>query len=58
MSYLQWGAPGKWVFGIYIFGSPWVEWFTQVSIWVAVLLTFVSGWMYLWRNRALYLQDL
>ena len=24
---------------------------------VAVVLTFFSGWLYLWRNRAIYLQD-
>jgi CDP-diacylglycerol--glycerol-3-phosphate 3-phosphatidyltransferase len=57
-AYRQWGAPGQWVFGFQVAGKPWVEWFTPFSIWVAVILTFVSGWLYLWRNRALYLQDL
>jgi hypothetical protein len=35
-----------------------VEWFTEASKWVAVVLTFVSGGLYLWKNRELYLQDL
>jgi CDP-diacylglycerol--glycerol-3-phosphate 3-phosphatidyltransferase len=58
-SYEQWGPPGRAVFGFHLFGNvPWVEWFTKVAIWVAVALTFVSGGLYLWRNRALYLDDL
>ena len=57
-SYLEWGSVGRSVFGFALFQKPWVEWFTQISIWVAVALTFISGWMYLWRNRALYLGDL
>jgi len=58
-SYSDWGVVGRSIFGLAIFGkSPWVNWFTTLSIWVAVGLTFVSGWLYLWRNRALYIQDL
>ena len=57
-SYQEWGWLGRGIFGFVLFDEPWVEWFTQVSIWVAVGLTFVSGWMYLWRNRGLYLQDM
>ena len=38
--------------------KPWVVWFTPLAIWVSVLLTFSSGWLYLWRNRRLYLQDM
>ena len=58
-SYEQWGPPGRAVFGFHLFGNvPWIEGFTQLSIWVAVALTFISGGMYLWRNRAIYLQDL
>lgn len=58
VSYEQWGAVGKAIFGFHVFGGPWVSGFTELSKWVAVILTFVSGWLYLWRNRALYLQDL
>jgi hypothetical protein len=38
--------------------APWIDSFTAASIWVAVALTFTSGWLYLWRNRRLYLDDL
>ena len=59
VSYQQWGPPGRAIFGLHVFGqTPWVEWFTPLSKWVAVGLTFISGWLYLWRNRALYLDDL
>jgi len=58
-SYQQWGAAGRAVFGWpLVGGAPWVETFTELAKWVAVVLTFVSGWLYLWRNRAIYLQDL
>ncbi|MCI0537288.1 MAG: CDP-diacylglycerol--glycerol-3-phosphate 3-phosphatidyltransferase [Verrucomicrobiales bacterium] len=57
VSYKHWG-PLEILFGFKVFGRPWVESFTELSKWVAVALTFVSGWLYLWRNRQLYLQDL
>ncbi len=58
-SYHDWGAFGHVLFGWRLIApGPWVSWFTEVSIWVAVALTFVSGWLYLWKNRPLYLQDL
>src|SRR6266446_4036024 len=50
-SYKEWGVVGKGVFGFDVFGKPWISWFTPVSIWVAVALTFISGALYLWRNR-------
>jgi len=56
-SYQQVGTVGE-LFGVPIFGEPWVIWFTAFSIRVAVLLTFTSGVIYLWRNRALYMRDL
>src|SRR3989441_12149700 len=59
MSYAQWGLVGRSVFGFSVFGhQPWVAQFTEVCKWVAVALTFISGGLYLWRNRELYLQDL
>jgi CDP-diacylglycerol--glycerol-3-phosphate 3-phosphatidyltransferase len=58
MSYQEWGAFGRVVFGFSIFGKPWVEWFAPISIWVSVILTFTSGVLYLWKNRRLYLQDM
>ncbi len=58
-SYRDWGGFGTAIFGLHIvLDRPWVEWFTEVSKWVAVGLTFVSGWIYLWKNRQLYLEDL
>lgn len=57
-AYAQWGAPGDFIFGWSIAGKPWVRWFAEFSKWLAVLLTFTSGGLYLWRNRALYLSDM
>ena len=56
--YTQVGPVGRFLFGFHLFGGPWVEWFTEISLWVAVVLTFSSGMIYLWRNRSLYLSDL
>jgi CDP-diacylglycerol--glycerol-3-phosphate 3-phosphatidyltransferase len=58
-AYGDWGVPGEWIFGWRLFDSrPWVDWFAEGAKWVAVVLTFVSGWLYLWKNRALYLNDM
>ena len=54
----QWGAVGKVIFGWPIAGTPWVWWFAEGAKWLAVILTFVSGALYLWRNRGLYLDDM
>src|SRR5262245_12660555 len=57
--YQDWGAVGRIIFGTHIIlDRPWVEWFAEFSKWVAVALTFISGWIYLWKNRRLYLEDL
>ena len=37
--------------------KPWVPTFAQLALWVSVLLTFTSGVLYLWRNRAIYLDE-
>jgi CDP-diacylglycerol---glycerol-3-phosphate 3-phosphatidyltransferase len=57
-AYPDWGKPGEIIFGWPLFGHPWVVGFAEAAKWVAVILTFVSGWLYLWRNRALYLDDM
>ena len=57
-SYDQWGDIGIWIFGARIGNEPWTWWFAEIAKWVAVFLTFISGWFYLWRNRALYLDDM
>ena len=56
-SYQQWGPVGA-IFSFNLFGGPWIIWFTGLSIWVAMILTFTSGGLYLCRNRGLYLVDL
>ncbi len=58
ISYHQWGAVGRAIFGFNLFGEPWVEWFTEIAKWMAVVLTFISGSLYLWRNRGIYLNDM
>lgn len=58
VSYQQWGPIGKAIFGFHVLGTPWVASFKVLSLWLTMLLTFVSGALYLWRNRALYLRDM
>ena len=57
ISYQQWGPVGAYVFGWHLAGKPWIHGFTQLAQWVAVLLTVLSGSIYLWRNRHLYLNE-
>jgi CDP-diacylglycerol--glycerol-3-phosphate 3-phosphatidyltransferase len=58
-SYDEWGGFGRITFGSLKFdGHPWIWWFAELAKWVAVALTFISGWLYLWRNRAIYLEDM
>ena len=52
ISYAHWGG---WAHTLF---DSWVPIFTTLSLWVAVILTFLSGVLYLWRNRDLILQDL
>lgn len=52
LSYQEWGAWAKPVFDF------WVPEFTLLALWVAVLLTAMSGAIYLWKNRDLYLRDM
>ena len=51
-SYPEWGDLMTKVF------KWWAPNFTIASKWVAVVLTFTSGVLYLWNNRRLYLDDL
>ncbi len=52
ISYKQWGRLGELVFGF------WISYFEFASIYVAVILTVISGALYLWRNRHIYMQDM
>jgi CDP-diacylglycerol---glycerol-3-phosphate 3-phosphatidyltransferase len=56
LAYPQWGVAGK-IFSLELAGRPWILWLAQFSKWCAVLLTIFSGVMYLWRNRAVYLDE-
>jgi CDP-diacylglycerol--glycerol-3-phosphate 3-phosphatidyltransferase len=56
LAYPQWGAFGK-LFGFTVAGKPWVLWFAVIAKWLAVSLTLFSGAIYLWRNRAVYLDE-
>jgi len=58
LSYPQWGAAGKLVFGWELAGRAWSAWIMELSKWAAVALTLLSGGIYLWRNRELYLRDM
>ena len=37
--------------------NGWSPTFTEISLWVTVVLTAFSGGIYLWRNRRIYLDD-
>jgi CDP-diacylglycerol---glycerol-3-phosphate 3-phosphatidyltransferase len=37
--------------------QPWVAGFAAIALWIAIVLTAVSGLVYLWRNREIYLSD-
>jgi CDP-diacylglycerol--glycerol-3-phosphate 3-phosphatidyltransferase len=54
----EWGPAGRAIFEFPLLGRAWVLWVVQISVWLAVALTMVSGALYLWRNRQFYLQDL
>lgn len=54
----QWGRIGQAIFGWQIFNHAWVWWLAESFKWIAVALTFISGALYLWKNRALYLDDM
>jgi CDP-diacylglycerol--glycerol-3-phosphate 3-phosphatidyltransferase len=51
VSYKDWGSWAD------IALAWWVPRFTELAKWVSVVLTAVSGGLYLWRNRSLYLED-
>lgn len=51
-AYLEWWG---WLQSLL---RPWIATFAWVALWVTVGLTAASGALYLWRNRALYLDDM
>lgn len=55
----QWGSVGNAIFGWHLFGPhSWTWWVAEIFKWLSVALTFISGWVYLWKNRRLYLDDM
>jgi CDP-diacylglycerol--glycerol-3-phosphate 3-phosphatidyltransferase len=58
-AYGDWGASGEIIFGWHLFDErTWVWWFSEAAKWLAVILTIISGGLYLWKNRQLYLNDM
>jgi CDP-diacylglycerol---glycerol-3-phosphate 3-phosphatidyltransferase len=51
ISYREWGSWAPPIF------QWWVPAFTELTKWVSVALTAISGGIYLWRNRDLYLNE-
>ena len=51
-------ASQEWPVALQNFFAPWTPMFAKIMLWVTVVLTALSGVIYLWRNRALYLEDL
>jgi len=47
----------EWPDGLKNLVAPWVPGFAAAMLWLTVVLTALSGMIYLWRNRALYLED-
>ena len=55
----QWGSVGQAIFGWHLFDQhSWSWWVAEIFKWLSVALTFISGWIYLWKNRRLYLDDM
>jgi CDP-diacylglycerol--glycerol-3-phosphate 3-phosphatidyltransferase len=55
----QWGSIGQMIFGWHLFDQhSWSWWVAETFKWLSVALTFISGFVYLWKNRALYLDDM
>lgn len=51
-------ASEEWKDALKNFFAPWTPAFAEIMLWITVLLTAVSGGIYLWRNRKLYLDDM
>ncbi len=50
-------ADNEWSPWLQNFFQPWVAGFAEIVLWLSVVLTAVSGLVYLWRNRGIYLSD-
>ena len=55
-SHADWGIVGQ-LFAFEMADQAWAWWVAEASKWVAVALTAFSGFLYLWKNRDVYLND-
>ena len=55
-SHADWGIVGQ-LIAFEIANQAWAWWVAEASKWVAVALTALSGFLYLWKNRDVYLND-
>ena len=55
-SHGDWGVVGQF-FAFEIAGHAWAWWVAEISKWIAVALPALSGFLYLWKNREVYLND-
>jgi CDP-diacylglycerol---glycerol-3-phosphate 3-phosphatidyltransferase len=51
-------AMNEWPTAVKNIFAGWSPGFTEISLWVTVVLTAASGVIYLWRNRRIYLDDM
>jgi CDP-diacylglycerol--glycerol-3-phosphate 3-phosphatidyltransferase len=56
-SYGDWGTLGA-LFGYEVAGRPWADWLVEFAKWITIFLTAISGWLYLWKNREVFLNDM
>ena len=57
ISLLVLDAMNEWPSWLQNIFTGWSPMFTEISLWVTVVLTAFSGGIYLWRNRRIYLDD-
>jgi CDP-diacylglycerol--glycerol-3-phosphate 3-phosphatidyltransferase len=50
-------AKNEWPAGLRNIFQGWSVPFTEIALWLTVVLTAASGLIYLWRNREIYLSD-
>jgi len=50
-------AKDEWPPGLQDLLHGWLTLFTELALWLTVVLTAASGLIYLWRNREIYLND-
>lgn len=56
LAHPTWGGFGEILFGWSPGGESWIGWLADIAKWTTVALTLISGGIYLWRNRRLFLE--